>query len=62
MSVLVSSTKQHLELLDAIAKEIITITSGPKLPQSAPTPSSVPRPFVVQVAVIRANFAHPIIY
>jgi hypothetical protein len=49
--VLVSSTKQRFELLSAIDKEIITITSGSKLPKRAPTPFSVPGTFVV-VAVI----------
>ena len=49
---LVSSTKQSFELLNAIGKEIIIITSGPKLPQRAPTTSSVPGTFVVQAAVI----------
>jgi hypothetical protein len=56
--ILVSSTKQRFELLHAIAPEIITITSGPKLPKRAPTTFSVPGTFVV-VAVILLSFILP---
>lgn len=49
--VLVSSTKQRFELLDAIDKDIITITSRTKLPKRERTTFSVSSTFVV-VAVI----------
>ena len=51
-AVLASSTKQRIELLNAIAKAIIIITSSPKVPLSAPINFLVLGTFVVQDAVV----------
>jgi hypothetical protein len=50
--VLVSSTKQRYELLDAIDKEIITIAARPKLPKRAPTTCSVSGTLVVFAVIL----------
>ena len=48
-------SSKHFELLNSIDKDIIILTSGPKLPQRTPTTFSMPGTCVLQVALFREN-------